>query len=173
MTGCSVFTPAKITLNLLKTSGHYPVTDAGMTIRFDTAQPLFDSLRTMRRITAIETTLALLLAFCLAPFQHVHTGPDGDHAHAGEIHSHFLSPHAAVHPASGVNIDDDDDDHAQARSLDTFTLVLPHALPLCLPSRAPAVVAVPARIVAPIAVVEERAHDPPCLDTSSPRPPPL
>lgn len=128
----------------------------------------------MRRAAAIETTLALLLAFCLAPFQHVHTGPDGDHAHSGEIHSHFFSPHVAAHPESGVHIEaDDDDDHAEAQLLDTFTLVLPHAVAVCLPSRAPAMAAAPAQTTAPIAVVEERAHDPPSLDNSSPRAPPV
>ena len=135
---------------------------------------LYYTCRLIRRVAAIETCLALLLAFCLAPFQHVHTGPDGDHAHAGEIHSHFFSPHAPPHPESGVHIEaDDDDDHEQARSLDTFTLVLPHALPLYLPSRTPAISAASAQTIAPIAVVEERAHDPPTLDSSSPRAPPL
>jgi hypothetical protein len=128
----------------------------------------------MRRTVAVETGLALLLAFFVAPFQHIHTAPDGDHADAGEIHAHFFLPHAATPIRSGVNIEnDDDDDHAHARSLDTFTLVLPNALPLCLPSRAPAIVVDPADTVAPIAIVEERAHDPPCLDGSTPRAPPL
>ena len=132
----------------------------------------------MRRVAAIETSLALLLAFCAAPFQHVHTGPDSDHAHSGEVHSHFWSSHGfspqAAHPESGVHIEaDDDDDHEQARSLDTFTLVLPHVLPLGLPSRAPAIADSATPTIAPIAVVEERAHDPPSLDNSSPRAPPL
>ncbi|MGA2713872.1 MAG: hypothetical protein ABSG41_12265 [Bryobacteraceae bacterium] len=133
----------------------------------------------MRRTVAIETSLALLLAFFFAPFQHVHTGPDGDHAEAGEIHAHFFLPHAASHSTTpgvpvGVGIDaDDDDDHAHAQSLDTFTLVLPGGLPLYLPSRAPAIAIIPAETVAPIAAVEERAHDPPCLDNSTPRAPPL
>src|SRR5580692_8455611 len=128
----------------------------------------------MRRTVAIETSLALLLAFFFAPFQHVHTGPEGDHADAGEIHAHFFLPHTVAHALPGVHIEaEDDDDHAHAKSLDTFTLVLPDGLPLYLPSRAPVQAADPAEQVAPIAAVEERAHDPPSLDNSTPRAPPL
>jgi hypothetical protein len=131
-------------------------------------------IKMMRRTVAIETSLALLLAFFFAPFQHVHTSPDGDHADAGEIHAHFFLPHAIAQLAPGIHIEaDDDDDHAQARSLDTFTLVLPDGLPLYLPSRAPAVAVDPSETAAPIAAVEERAHDPPSLDNSTPRAPPL
>jgi hypothetical protein len=128
----------------------------------------------MRRTIAIETSLALLLAFCFAPFEHVHTGPDSDHAHSGEIHAHFFSLHAAVHSTPGVHVEaDDDDDHAHAQSLNTFTLVLPDELALGLPSPVAAIEVTPAETIAPIAFVEERAHDPPLLENSNPRAPPL
>src|SRR5579872_1826776 len=82
----------------------------------------------MRRTVAIKTSLAMLLAFLLAPFQHIH--PDHDHdGRVGEVHAHFFVVHAhAEHhkSAGGVQIEgDDDDDHAHARSVDTYTLVLP------------------------------------------------
>ena len=133
----------------------------------------------MRRTVAIETSLAVLLAFFFAPFQHVHTGQDSDHAHSGEIHAHFFFPHVVPHvvehaTTGGVHIEaDDDDDHAHARSVNAFTLVLPNSLALCLPGRAPAIAVVNPETVAPVATVEERAHAPPCLDNSTPRGPPL
>jgi hypothetical protein len=127
-----------------------------------------------RSAAAIEISLALLLAFFFAPFEHVHVDSEGAHAHSGEIHAHFFPPHAAAHFTSGVQIGaDDDDEHANARSLDTFTLVLPNSLPLFTPRRAPAIPVSTVETAAPIAVVEERAHDPPCLDQSTPRAPPL
>jgi hypothetical protein len=130
----------------------------------------------MRRSTALATGLAFVMAFVLAPFQHVHTGPEGEHADAGEIHAHFFSHHTlsenAAHPASGAGFDDDDDDHAHARSLDTFTLRLPNSVPLYLPARAPAIAIDLVETVAPAVAVEERGHDPP-RRCSAPRGPPL
>jgi hypothetical protein len=132
----------------------------------------------MHRAAAIETSLALLLAFLLAPFQHVHTGSDhGDHHHAGEIHAHFFIAHAhsAPHATGGINAEagDDDDDHAHARSVNTFTLVIPNGLPAFLPSRASATSLAPAETSDPLEIIEERAHAPPSLRTSTPRAPPL
>jgi hypothetical protein len=132
----------------------------------------------MRYLAALQTCLALLLAFVLAPFQHVHTGHGSgpDHDHSGLIHAHFYTHFVSV-PASrtdhrGQEIDDTDDDHAAAWSLDTFTLVLTAGLsPFALP-QGPAVLFVPSQTFQPVAVVEERGHDPPSFDRSIPRAPP-
>jgi hypothetical protein len=132
----------------------------------------------MRCFAALQTCLALLLAFLLAPFQHVHTGHGSgpDHDHSGLIHAHFYTHFESV-PASRAErhsqeIDDTDDDHAAAWSLDTVTLVLTAGLsPFALPQE-PAVLFVPAQTFHPVAVVEERGHDPPSLDRSIPRAPP-
>src|SRR5579863_608318 len=84
----------------------------------------------MRCLIALQTCLALLLAFLLAPFQHVHTGHGSadDHGHAGLIHAHFHTHFDSVlgsrEEPHGPEIDDVDDDHVAAWSLDTFTLVL-------------------------------------------------
>src|SRR5258708_4766215 len=132
----------------------------------------------MRCFAALQTCLALLLAFLLAPFQHVHTGQGSgpEHDHAGLIHAHFYTHFEGV-PASraehrGQEIDDPADAHAAAWSLDTFTLVLTAGLaPFVLP-QGPAVLFVPSKTLQPAAVVEERGHDPPTFDRSIPRAPP-
>jgi hypothetical protein len=122
----------------------------------------------MRRSVAIETGLALLLAFFFAPFQHVHAG------HAGDIHAHFFSSHTAPHTGEGVHLEaDEDDDHAHASAMDTFTIVLPNVLTLSLPARIPISLIAPPETFAPVPAVEQRSHDPPYLDLSTPRAPPL
>ena len=132
----------------------------------------------MRCFAALQTCVALLLAFLLAPFQHVHTGHGSgpEHEHSGLIHAHFYTHFNSV-PASraahhGQEIDDTDDDHAAAWSLDTFTLVLTAGLsPFVLPQGS-TVSFVPSETFQPVALVEERGHDPPSRDRSIPRAPP-
>jgi hypothetical protein len=129
------------------------------------------TLSVMRRTVAVETGLALLLAFFFAPFQHVHAD------HSGVVHSHFLNPHgphAGSHSGGGIEIeDDDDDDHAHASSIDTFTIVLPDGLRLSVPAQAPIAQDTLLESFVPVAVVEQRTHDPPPIDRSTPRAPPL
>jgi hypothetical protein len=125
----------------------------------------------MRCIAALQTCLALVLAFVLAPFQHVHTG-GADHDHSGIIHAHFYSVPGLQAEPGGPRIVDPDDDHAAAWSLDTFTLVMPVGLsPFALP-RGRVVVLLPAEVYQPVQIVEERGHDPPSIDRSIPRAPP-
>src|SRR5689334_4961721 len=131
----------------------------------------------MRRSVAVETSLALLLAFLLAPFQHVH--PDHPHeGHLGEIHAHFFVAHSHAERKScgGIQVeaeDDDDDDHAHARSVDTYTLVLPDGPQALFPS--PVAIAPPVgkKEFPPPEFIEARANSPPLIDRSAPRAPPL
>jgi hypothetical protein len=122
----------------------------------------------------LQTCIALLLAFFLAPFQHVHAGPDHDHSEI--IHAHFYHLHAADHsveePHGPEFADFDDDDHADAHSLDTFTIELGAALAPFILSRGPVLAFVPSEAFQPVEVVEERGHDPPRIDRSIPRAPP-
>jgi hypothetical protein len=128
----------------------------------------------MRCIAALQTCLALLLAFLLAPFQHVHAaqGSGTGHDHSTIIHAHFyeILPARAEHDRAQV--DDSDDDHATAWSLDTFTLVIPASLSPFVPSLGPSLLFVPSETFEPVEVVEQRGHDPPCIDRSIPRAPP-
>ncbi|MBV8841815.1 MAG: hypothetical protein JO307_03290 [Bryobacterales bacterium] len=124
----------------------------------------------MRSCVALQTCLALLLALLLAPLQHVHTGPD--HDHDGVIHAHFYSIPALPAAGHGPQLTDPDDDHASARSLDTFTLVIGSSLAPFALSRGPDLRFAASQAFAPIAVVEERGNSPPARDRSIPRAPP-
>jgi hypothetical protein len=128
----------------------------------------------MRFIATLQTCVALLVAFMLAPFQHVHSGPDHDHSEL--IHAHFFHFHVAAdsveEPRGPQFADFDDDGHADAHSLDTFTIQLPTALAPFVLSRGPVLAFVPTETFQPVEVVEERGHDPPCVDRSIPRAPP-
>ena len=124
----------------------------------------------MRRVTAPATCLALLLAFYISPFQHVHAG--SDHDHSATMHAHFkkLAAHEEHH---GPELEDsDDDDDAAVWSVDSFTLVLTAGLMPFVPARTAVALFVPAVPVAWVDMVEERGHDPPAADRSIPRAPP-
>jgi len=125
----------------------------------------------MRFVTALQTCLALLLAFFVSPFQHVH--PGSDHDHSATMHSHFyrLTPTPAQH--QGLWLEDaDDDDHAAVWSVDSFTLVPASAQHFVVPALAADECFVQPMPVAWVDVVEERGHDPPQIDRSIPRAPP-
>jgi hypothetical protein len=129
----------------------------------------------MRRALAVQTCLAIVLAFLFAPFQHAH--PAGsDHRDARLVHAHFYHFHF-VSPQSpqpdGTRIDADDDDHARALPLDTFKLRHTSTPALSLPSRSLLVAASPERAFGLVEIVEERGHGPPGRDASAPRAPPV
>jgi hypothetical protein len=128
----------------------------------------------MRRVAALQTCLALVLAFFLAPFQHVHAAQDSEanHDHSTVIHAHFYGVRTTPLEHHGAQIADSDDDHATVRSLDTFTLVLTAGLAPFVPSRGLVLRFRPSTSFEPIQVVEERGHDPPTVDRSIPRAPP-
>jgi hypothetical protein len=121
----------------------------------------------MRRFATLQTCFSLVLALCLAPFQHVHE----DHDHGILVHAHpYVQAHPHEHPG-GAQIDDVDE-HAKVRSLDTFTLAFAvRIVPFVLAGGSvlePVSVAAPE----PIDVVDECAHDPPGFDRSISRGPP-
>lgn len=121
----------------------------------------------MRRVAALQTCVSLVLALCLAPFQHVHE----DHDHGVLIHAHPYAQ-ARVHEHSrGAQIDDLDD-HASVKSLDTFTLAFaPKVAPVVL-TRGPVLEPVSLAAPEPINIVDACAHDPPDADLSISRGPP-
>jgi hypothetical protein len=131
-----------------------------------------DSLPVLMRFTAaVSTCCSLLTAFCLAPFQHVHSH-DG---HAAEIHAHFFAVPALrddlPDDPPGAHFDDADD-HALATSLDTFTLEFASLLPPFALTRAQAVDPIWTVVSVPWPPAEACAHDPPAVGPSIPRAPP-
>ena len=95
------------------------------------------TLQSMRRAIAIQGCLALVAAFTMAPFQHVHHGhgADHDHDHSSFIHTHFYNTVAEVeHDDSTPEIEDPHDQHS-ASPLNTFTVVPSAVFALALPER--------------------------------------
>ena len=124
----------------------------------------------MRRFAGLLTCVTLPLAFLLAPFQHVHTG--AAHNHSTLVHAHFYNVTPLRGNPHGPAIDDVDDDHAAVGALNTFTLVLTTGLAPFVPARGLVLPFVPAVTFEPVELVEQRGHDPPCIDRSIPRAPP-
>src|SRR5579875_1168604 len=139
-----------------------------------TGQVFLIDFTTMRRFAALPTCVGLLTAFFFAPFEHVHTGhgAGADHDHAGLIHAHFYSIAAPLKRHKGPQFDDDDDDHGAVWSVNTFTLAIAPGIPLFLPTPASALLFAPSPAFEPVAVVEERGHDPPSAGPLVPRAPP-
>lgn len=129
----------------------------------------------MRRLIAVYSSLALLLALFMTPFQHVHFGIDDDHEghhHSSVIHSHFLLVSVPVEASPGFHVTDVDPPH-RGTSLDSFAIAIPATLTLLFRPESRVVVFAPVPYFGPVELVELRGHDPPSLDFSSPRAPPV
>jgi hypothetical protein len=126
----------------------------------------------MRCAVALQTCFAFLLAFFVAPFEHVHAGAASghDHGHSATMHAHFYRIAVAEH--HGTELVDTDDDHDAVWSVDTFTLVLSAGMAPFIPTGVASCLFAPRIALAPVEVVEERGHDPPLADRSIPRAPP-
>jgi len=130
----------------------------------------------MRRLTTLPACIALLQAFIMAPFQHVHPGSGHDeHHHHHEstvVHAHFFAVSVPAAPRSDPSFDHTHKGHASI-SLDTYrTLPQVAHLPLFQPELTAHVFAV-AESAVPIEVIEPCGHDPPCVENTVPRAPPL
>jgi hypothetical protein len=130
----------------------------------------------MRRLSLSSVSLALLLAFFMAPYQHVHLpvgyGKDANHHHDDAVvHAHFYRVSLAASRNSRTSLDDLDGDHA--RSLDTFKTLLQAGFPAFIPPELRVLSFAPKDLfVGVFEVTEPRGHDPPSLDFSAPRAPP-
>lgn len=127
----------------------------------------------MRPVLAAQLCLSVFQAFLLAPAQHVHDSDaeDGGHEHATIVHSHF-SAHSVFPVRPGEPAITESEEKA-AWALDTFTVVLPAGPQPALPARTPDLLFVPRVAPGVVALVEERAHDPPARAFSIPRAPPV
>ena len=133
----------------------------------------------MRRIAVPPVCLALQVAFFMAPYQHVHIAPshhessDHDHEDTTVVHAHFDAEAVPVSRNGRPSLKDSHGDHT-SRPLDTFTTIpqagfseffLPESR---IPFFAPADL-----FVGVIEVTEPCSHDPPVLEFSIPRGPPV
>ena len=136
-------------------------------------------LNCVRRITALQVGLALLLSFYVSPYQHVHL-PADHHSESGfgearrvVVHTHIY-PVALIHtpPGHEKQFAADDDDHSMAQSLDTFSVITGDDVPPTVLTRIPMPLQRPSSSFQGVEIVEERGHDPPPLRFSPPRAPP-
>ena len=131
----------------------------------------------MRRLSLLSVSLALFLAFLMAPYQHVHLAAshseNADHHHDDTVvHTHFYSASVPTSRNSGASLNDSDGDHA--RSLDTFTTTPQAGFPAFMqPESRLLLFAAEDVFVGVVEVPEPRGHDPPSLEFSAPRAPPV
>jgi hypothetical protein len=133
----------------------------------------------MRRLSQLPVALALLLAFFMAPYQHVHLATnhreDADHDHddAVVVHIHFNTVSVPTNRNSGPSLDVSDGDHV-SRSLDTFTTMPQAGFAVLARPESRLLLFPPAdRFVGVVEVTEPRGHDPPFFEFSVPRAPPV
>ena len=131
----------------------------------------------MRRVAVLPVGLALLMAFLMAPYQHVHLAPnhreDTDHDDAAAVvHIHFYAVSVPVNRNGKTNLDDSDGDHG-SKSLDTFTPMPPAGLLAFALPESRFLLFRPADLaVVVVEITEPCSHDPPFLDFPIPRGPP-
>jgi hypothetical protein len=132
----------------------------------------------IRRLALLPLSLGLLLALFMAPYQHVHLAtyqgqnPDDHDDDTAVVHIHFFSISTPAHHRGGTGIDNADGDKAQA--LDTFTTVPQAGFPvLARPEARLLLFAVTSVFVGVAELTEPRGHDPPSIDFSAPRAPPI
>jgi len=121
----------------------------------------------MRRIAALQTCVSLVLAFCLAPFQHVHATDD----HGVLVHAHPYAQADVHRDSRGAQIDDVDD-HASVKSVDTFTLAFAPKIAPFVMRTCPILNPVSPAAFEPVNPIEACAHDRPEADRSISRDPP-
>jgi hypothetical protein len=132
----------------------------------------------MRRVAVLPAILPLLLAFLMAPYQHVHLAAnhreddDHDHDDAAVVHAHFYGVTAPISGSGEASLEDSHGDHV-SRSLDTFT-TMPQAGLSAIARPESRIFAFPpsALVVGFVEITEPCGHDPPFLESCVPRAPP-
>jgi hypothetical protein len=127
----------------------------------------------MRRLVLIPTSLALLQAFFMAPYQHVHIGSGHEkHAESTLVHAHPYAISFSINSDDGPEVEHSHKPHASL-ALDTFT-TLAQGIPLLFfqPESTVRIFA-PAESFVWAEVTEPCGHDPPCIENTVPRAPPV
>ena len=129
----------------------------------------------MRRLNLLPACLALLQAFIMAPYQHVHTGTGhaehGNHHESTLVHAHFFAVSVPIQPNSEPVLDHAHKAHASV-SLDTFR-TYPQTAAFSFFQPEPSVrVFVPIESAVWVEIIEPCGHDPPCVENTVPRAPP-
>ena len=130
----------------------------------------------MHRLGLIPACLALLQAFFMAPYQHVHLGAGHnkhrDHQESTIVHAH---PYAISVPTSrndAPGLAHSHQPHASI-ALDTFTTLAQGVLFLFFQPESPVRISDTTKSAVRIEVTEPCGHDPPCIENTVPRAPPV
>jgi hypothetical protein len=127
----------------------------------------------MRRLALIPTSLALLQAFFMAPYQHVHIGSGHEkHAESTLVHAHPYAISFSINPDDGPVVGHSHKRHTSL-ALDTFTTLAQGILFLFLQPEAAIQIFPPTESAVWVEVTEPCGHDPPCIENTIPRAPPL
>lgn len=129
----------------------------------------------MRRLALIPSCLALVQAFFMAPYQHVHIGlghdKHGDHYESTIVHAHPYAISVPTNANSSPAVQRYHKPHASV-ALDTF-ITLTQGVPfLFFQPEPPIQIFVPTQAFVSLEITEPCGHDPPDLDFCSPRAPP-
>jgi hypothetical protein len=132
--------------------------------------------RVFRRLAPITAFLALLQAFLMAPYQHVHVGlahkKHGEHDESTIVHSH---PYAVSLPTStkdGPAAEHSHKAHASI-ALDTFTTLAHGVLFLLFQPQSSVQILAPPESAVCVEITEPCGHDPPGVESTVPRAPPV
>jgi hypothetical protein len=130
----------------------------------------------MRRFTTYVAFWALLLAFFMAPYQHVHKAQGSEHEVGGDddspvVHVHPYGISFPVEEDSGSRTVVSHKEHV-AWSLDSFTATIQSGFASFVQAESSITPFVPSKSFVPMEIVETRGHDPPQLALSVPRSPP-
>jgi|SRR5437879_846303 len=127
----------------------------------------------MRRLALIPTSLALLQAFFMAPYQHVHIGLGHEkHAESTLVHAHPYAISFSINSDDSPAVGHTHKPHASL-SLDTFTTLVQGIPFLFFQPEAAIQIFPPTESAAWVEVTEPCGHDPPCIENTVPRAPPL
>jgi hypothetical protein len=126
----------------------------------------------VRRFFGLVLCVSVAVGTATAPMLHAHDDHDSDHHEPGAIHFHFFGHHPTIHEeADGPALEPDDDEAA------VYLKLFVGAEPLAASqiSAAPDTFALhqPSEAASHRPVFVTHGHDPPHLDSSSPRGPPL
>ena len=129
----------------------------------------------IQRLASATALLALLQAFFMAPYQHIHVRPGhekhGDHNESTIVHAH---PYSVSVPSrnDGLTVEHSHKPHASI-ALDTFTTLAQAVLFIFFQPESRVEILAPAESAVWVEVTEPCGHDPPCTEKKVPRAPPV
>jgi hypothetical protein len=127
----------------------------------------------MRRLGLIPACLALLQAFFMAPYQHVHVGAGhAKHAESTLVHAHPYAIWVPIDASDGPAVGHAHKPHASL-ALDTFTTITQGMPFLFFQPDSRVQIFAPAESLLWLEVTEPCGHDPPCIENTIPRAPPV